>query len=142
MDKPSIIWQKWNDDIIDELDNIENKFNNNDLDDDESNNSDDDHDHSDQNNIAKQLIMIIPMGILLYNSANVCLKNFNLWVGHTNFSISLNIAKMIEYCDGVETLDVFTRYRFRIGVGKAFSDSVVMRNINQQLYDYIYGSHY
>jgi hypothetical protein len=77
------------------------------------------------------------MGILPYNSANICLKNFNLWIGHTNFSISASIANIIESTDGVETLDVFTRYRFRIGIGKVFSDSSVMRLINNKLYDYI-----
>jgi hypothetical protein len=43
-------------------------------------------------------------------------------------------ADIIETTSGVETLDIFTRYRFRIGVGKAFSDSEVMRDINNKIY--------
>ena len=42
---------------------------------------------------------------------------------------------MIEKTDGVETFDVFTRYRFRVGVGKAFSDSETMREINSRVYE-------
>jgi len=128
MEEPIIIWQKWQDELVDELDNVESEF-------EDAEESDDEHHHE---KISKQLVMITPMGILPYNSANICMKNFNLWLGHTNFSLSSTIASLLESVDGVETLDIFTRYRFRIGVGKAFTDSVVMRDINTRLYDYIY----
>jgi|694.fasta_scaffold15474_6 hypothetical protein len=131
MEDPAIIWQKWQDEIIDELDSQE------DNDDTFEDDLSDDDNHTSTNDISKQLVMLTPMGILPYNSANICLKNFNLWIGHTNFSISASIANIIESTDGVETLDVFTRYRFRIGIGKVFSDSSVMRLINNKLYDYI-----
>jgi hypothetical protein len=55
-------------------------------------------------------------------------------MGHTNFDISKKIAQMIERTDGVETLDIFTRYRFRVSIGKAFDDSETMRNINKTIY--------
>lgn len=61
-------------------------------------------------------------------------KLFNFWMGHTNFDISKKIAQIIERTDGVETLDIFTRYRFRISIGKAFNDSETMRNINKTIY--------
>lgn len=128
MEEPIIIWQKWQDELVDELDNVESEF-------EDAEEPDDEHHHE---KISKQLVMITPMGILPYNSANICMKNFNLWLGHTNFSLSSTIASLLESVDGVETLDIFTRYRFRIGVGKAFTDSVVMRDINTRLYDYIY----
>jgi hypothetical protein len=121
---PKIIWQKWQDEIVDEIDNIDSEV-------------DDDHNDEDNSKLTKQLVMVTPMGILPYNSANVCMKNFNLWTAHTNFTISVNIANLIENVDGVETLDVFTRYRFRIGIGQAFTDSNVMRYINNILYEYI-----
>jgi len=125
MIQPKIIWQKWQDEIVDEIDSIESEI-------------DDDHNSDEDNNkLTKQLVMVTPMGILPYNSANVCMKNFNLWIAHTNFTISTNIANLIENTDGVETLDVFTRYRFRIGIGQAFTDSDVMRHINHILYEYI-----
>jgi hypothetical protein len=39
----------------------------------------------------------------------------------------------IENCEGVELLDVFTRYRFRIAVGKCFTDNEVMANITEKI---------
>lgn len=75
-----------------------------------------------------------PMGIIPFNDNTASGKIFNFWMGHTNFDISKNIVNIIEKIDGVETLDVFTRYRFRIAVGKAFDDSQIMRNINKKIY--------
>ena len=74
------------------------------------------------------------MGIIPVNDNTASGKLFNFWVGHTNFDISKKIANIIEKTDGVETLDIFTRYRFRIAVGKAFDDSEIMRNINKTIY--------
>lgn len=79
-------------------------------------------------------VMATPMGIIPVTENTASGKIFNFWVGHTNFNISKRVSDIIEETEGVETLDVFTRYRFRIGVGKAFSDSEVMRDINVQLY--------
>ena len=75
-----------------------------------------------------------PMGIIPINENTTSGKIFNFWVGHSNFNITKPIAEVIENTDGVETLDIFTRYRFRISVGKAFDDSTVMRNINTKVY--------
>ena len=82
-------------------------------------------------------VIATPMGIVPINENTASGKIFNFWVGHTNFDITRNISKLIELSDGVETLDVFTRYRFRIGIGKAFSDSVVMKHIQESIYSYI-----
>jgi hypothetical protein len=87
--------------------------------------------YAQQNNIK---VIATPMGIIPINENTLSSKIFNLWVGHTNFNISQNIAATIEQTEGVETLDIFTRYRFRISVGKAFDDSAVMRNINKRVY--------
>lgn len=79
-------------------------------------------------------VITTPMGIIPLNDNTASNKIFNFWTGHSNFDITANILRIIEDTDGVETLDVFTRYRFRIAVGKAFDDSVVMRNINKKIY--------
>ena len=75
-----------------------------------------------------------PMGIVTYNELTAPGNLFNFWVGHTNFNLSKKIVKKIEESEGVEILDVFTRYRFRIGIGKCFSDSETMKLINDKLY--------
>lgn len=84
---------------------------------------------------SKQIKVIsTPMGIIPVNENTVSGKIFNFWMGHTNFNITQHIAETIEQINGVETLDIFTRYRFRISVGKAFDDSEIMRKINTSVY--------
>ena len=61
-------------------------------------------------------------------------KIFNFWTGHTSFSISAPIAAKIEDIEGVEILDIYTRYRFRVGIGKLFKDRDVMHNIQKAIH--------
>ena len=85
---------------------------------------------------SKKTIKVIasPMGLIPYSEHTASSKIFNFWTGHTNFNLSKDIVDAIEAIDGVETLDIFTRYRFRIGIGKCFDDSTVMNDINHHLY--------
>lgn len=134
-DSHTIVWEKWvdpfglEDDTNDVLSlNEEPQFI--------------DEDHPDDNKSSTQQpiqfkhfkAVATPMGIIPINDNTTSGKIFNFWVGHTNFNISKPIADVIESTEGVETLDIFTRYRFRISVGKAFDDSIVMRNINSKVY--------
>jgi hypothetical protein len=139
-----IIWQKWIDPFgSDEIDNLEENlsmFIENDEDGLEEDSEELENNalsliDSTAKKTAPIRVMATPMGIIPITENTASSKIFNFWLGHTNFSITKKIAHTIEDIDGVETLDVFTRYRFRIGVGKAFSDSEVMRDINKQLYD-------
>lgn len=81
-------------------------------------------------------MIVTPMGMIPYNENTAASSIFNFWVGHCNFDISKDICSLIETAVGVETLDVFTRYRFRIGIGKVFDDGDIMRNINQLIQKY------
>ena len=81
-----------------------------------------------------QKFMITPMGVMPVTDNTISTKIFNFWTGHTNFNISTNVANIIQKCDGVESLDIFTRYRFRISIGKVFKESEVMHNINKEVY--------
>lgn len=142
----NIIWQKWFDPFgLDDSFEIPNE-----LSEDFDNFSDDMLDEEDLGSpsITEQMdnyltnkkfkgkvkVIATPMGIIPLNDNTASNKIFNFWVGHTNFDITFNIASIIEHTEGVETLDIFTRYRFRVGIGKAFDDSTVMRNINNRIY--------
>lgn len=81
-------------------------------------------------------IISTPMGLIPIDS-NMTNKLFNFWTGHTNFDITKKVKDVIESTEGVETLEIYTRYRFRVGVGKAFNDSDVMRSINKNVYNEI-----
>jgi hypothetical protein len=75
------------------------------------------------------------MGLIPYNEYTASGKIFNFWTGHTNFNITKNVARVIETTNGIETLDIFTRYRFRIGIGKAFEDRTIMKSIEDRIND-------
>lgn len=85
----------------------------------------------------KKAIKVIasPLGLIPYNEHTASGKIFNFWLGHTNFDITSNIKEIIEETDGVEILDIFTRYRFRIAIGKCFNDSETMKLISDKLYE-------
>lgn len=123
---PQIIWEKWVDPFGDDIE--ETKWNNYDEDDEAVD------DMSTQQELFKHKtkpirVISSPMGLIPYNEYTSSSKIFNFWVGHTNFNLSSEIVSIIEDCDGVEILDIFTRYRFRLGVGKCFIDSEVMQKI-------------
>jgi hypothetical protein len=125
-----IIWEKWNDPFGDNLDEM--KWNN--YDDEEL----DEETEFLDNKIIKPnnkpiKVIATPVGLIPYNEHTASSKIFNFWVGHTNFNISKRIMDIIEKCDGVELLDVFTRYRFRIAIGKCFIDSEIMSNITENI---------
>lgn len=117
-----IIWQKWFDPFGDDE---EHDFEDN----------DNDYALDDSAQFQKPMKAIAtPMGIIPYTENTASGKIFNFWIGHTNFNITQSIASEIELTEGVETLDIFTRYRFRIAIGKAFDDTRVKTDINHKVY--------
>jgi len=68
-----------------------------------------------------------PMGMMPVPMPDM--SSFNFWIGHTNFNITGPIGMILEQSLGVETFDLFSPYRFRIAIGKAFNETAVKRNI-------------
>ena len=129
-----IIWEKWIDPFGDNAD--ETKWNHYD-DDDLDEQTEFFDDELLKSKLSKPVkVIATPMGLIPYNEYSSCSSIFNFWVGHTNFNISENVAKTIEESEGVELLDIFTRYRFRIGIGKCFNDSDIMKNITDNILHY------
>lgn len=122
--EPIIIWEKWIDPYELNTDDIEWPG------------YDDSIEDEDTENIRpaqyKKINAISTrMGIIPYNEYTDCTKIFNFWIGHTNFSITQNIAEKLQNIIGVETLDIFTRYRFRVSFGKAFNERDIINSINE-----------
>lgn len=138
-DNHLIVWQKWFD-PFGEDDIIENENRNVSQEEYESeaeeNMKDLEKNHMQQLQRPMKAIAT-PMGIIPYTENTASGKIFNFWVGHTNFDITQKISDLIENIDGVEILDIFTRYRFRIAIGKAFIDSKVMKEINDTIYAHL-----
>jgi len=78
--------------------------------------------------------IMTPMGMIPMHEKTACTKIFKFWIGHTNFNITTDVSSTIENTEGVEILDIFTRYRFRIAIGKAFKDRNVMQTIQEAIY--------
>lgn len=79
------------------------------------------------------LTLVGPMGIVPLNERNIPGKTYNFWIIHTNFDIGDKEKSILEKLPGVETLDIFTRYRVRIGIGKVFDEDDVKTEIEKQL---------
>lgn len=142
--EPLIVWEKWVDPFGQDMDEAKWTDYNDDIADldkilDTESDEEDDQDHKIKKNkpILRNPIKVIasPLGLIPYNEHTASGKIFNFWLGHTNFSISNKVQNIIEQCDGVEILDIFTRYRFRIAIGKCFNDSDVISAINDNIYE-------
>lgn len=124
LNDPIIVWEKWIDPLgtVSELSEID----------------DEEYDYENEEIVNKKINAIVtPMGLIPINEHTDCTRVFNFWTGHTNFSITKKISDMISEIDGVETLDIFTRYRFRVAFGKAFVDRDIINSINHNIYSYV-----
>ena len=88
------------------------------------------------NHMMPMKAIITPIGLMPMSSLSMS-EIFNFWIGYSNFSITKDIANVIEQSDGVEVLDIITRYRFRVAIGKIFTDRDVMKKINDNVYEHI-----
>lgn len=83
-------------------------------------------------------------GILPLTEQSLASKHFKFWVGHTNFMLGDGVktdvndfVRIIGSVLGVESVDIFTSYRFRIAIGKMFRDRDVMDNVRTALVTFI-----
>ena len=142
-DNPLIVWEKWVDPFGGELDDAKWTDYDNEIDELDDEDIIDEETGEYENFSRKRTIKAIatPMGLIPYNELTAPGKIFNFLVGHTNFDITKNIASTIEKCEGIEILDIFSRYRFRIAVGKCFNDSEIMTKINDKIYEKLNGEY-
>ena len=78
-------------------------------------------------------LLATPMGVVPLTEYSTPSRVFNFWVAHSNFRITKEIQDLLDNTDGVEILDVFTPYRWRIAIGKAFNSQEVKENIMRNL---------
>lgn len=124
-----ITWEKWTDPFGDNMD--ETKWN------DYDDNPDENHEILEDSFRKPIKVIASPLGLIPYNEYTASSKIFNFWVGHTNFDITQEISNIIEKSNGVELLDIFTRYRFRIAIGKCFNDSDIISLINEKIDEFL-----
>jgi hypothetical protein len=81
--------------------------------------------------------IVTPFGILPLTEQTMASKHFKFWVGHANFKLTEDFYKVIGQHPGIETLDILTPYRFRIAVGKMFTDRDVMIGVRDEMVQYV-----
>lgn len=74
-----------------------------------------------------------PMGIVPLTEHGDPAKLYNFHMMHTNFNLSEPIQNTIQNIDGVEGLDIFSRYRARLAFGKLFDENDVQESIEAVL---------
>ena len=74
-----------------------------------------------------------PVGVYKLHDRMSPTKQFDCWMGYTNFDITEDTKDKVESVPGVELLVVLTRYRFFIGVAKLFKFRDVRVSIEQFL---------
>lgn len=78
-------------------------------------------------------ILDTPFGNFILDDDLNPYKEFEFWVGHTNFDITGSIEDIINTTPGVEALQLISRYRFVIGIGKLFAFADVRALLQQKL---------
>lgn len=102
-----ILWEKFKDPYKEEIDK--------DLDDDE--------DDEDSLKESSTKALVSDMGILPLTNETLLSEKYNLWMVYVNFDLTTDLVDMIEEVPGVETLDIYSRYRMRVGFGKLFDEN-------------------
>jgi len=72
----------------------------------------------------------------LYDGFTQKPEDYNLFIVNTNFWINGYMVEAIWQTKGVESIDVFSPYRMRIGIAPLFVDKEVKEAINELLTTY------
>tara|TARA_R100001163_G_scaffold55355_1_gene42814 strand:- start:2362 stop:2832 length:471 start_codon:yes stop_codon:yes gene_type:complete len=87
--------------------------------------------------LSSMKTIMTPFGMMPLTEQCLASNHFKFWVGHTNFKLLKSYTKIIGSTEGVESIDILTPYRFRIAVGKLFSDRDVMSKVRKALLEIV-----
>jgi hypothetical protein len=133
------VWEKWVDPLNRDLDEVEFPgYGDPIIQDDEEDNIAYPVSHEETNkihSIKPMQVLHTPMGLLTVTEHTLASKYFNFWILHTNFDIENIHMKIICETPGVETADVITRYKVRIGFPRSnlFNVIEVKQDIEERL---------
>lgn len=78
-------------------------------------------------------VISTPFGLWRVDDTMNPYKQFKLWMGNTNFTITKKVVDAIRTIPGIEILKVLTRYKFIVGVGQLFEFKDVRTAIEKAL---------
>tara|TARA_R100000742_G_C4238382_1_gene58560 strand:+ start:45 stop:464 length:420 start_codon:yes stop_codon:yes gene_type:complete len=90
----------------------------------------DEEEYEEEREMQEQETLFLPKNF--YETISL-MSRFDCWIGHTNFNITTSIKNKLNEVDGIEVLNVVSRYRFFIGVGKMFQFSDVRKDIEETI---------
>jgi len=86
--------------------------------------------YDDEDEMQGQETLFVPRN---FYETIALMSRFDCWIGHTNFNITTSIKNKLNEVDGIEVLNVTSRYRFFIGIGKMFKFSDVRKDIENTI---------
>lgn len=90
----------------------------------------DEEEYEEEREMQEQETLFLPKNF--YETISL-MSRFDCWIGHTNFNITTSIKNKLNEVDGIEVLNVVSRYRFFIGIGKMFQFSDVRKDIEETI---------
>ena len=129
MSNKKIAWERWDEDVV-EQEMVENFFA-------QFETEEELEEAQDALSFLEKIPSLVttPMGMYqLHDKMNI-MNQFDCWMGYTNFDITTSVQEVLESVEGVELLEVMSRYRFFLGVGKLFDFSDVRVEIEEALCD-------
>lgn len=91
------------------------------------------NDNGEEDEQGKLILKQTPFGIQAMKINPDALDELRWYVGHTNFDIDEEVKEVLDDIPGVEALNIFSAYRFRAAIGKAFNTKKVLLDINNAL---------
>lgn len=90
--------------------------------------------------VDRQPVLHTPFGMVSMVNDTMAANNFDFWIMHTNFDLTEGLISMIEQTPGVETLEIYTRYRGRIGfpMSELFNTGLIINSIDKIIHDLNY----
>lgn len=104
--KKTVAWEYWIDPLGRNLSDVEGP---------DYKDDDDFKPYNDNPEINFNKAIYTPFGMISNIKAALMTKNVEFWIMQTNFDITEDVLRAIENIDGVEIVEVYTRYRARIG---------------------------
>lgn len=83
--------------------------------------------------VGVRLVVPTAGGLMPLSAYSNFSSNFNFWMMHTNFNLSRKVSHAIEKVPGVETFDLVSRYRARVGFARCFDPVQVKFAIQEAL---------
>tara|TARA_E500000331_G_C17225568_1_gene700154 strand:+ start:114 stop:839 length:726 start_codon:yes stop_codon:yes gene_type:complete len=156
MSEKKIVWEKWIDPLNTNIDEVEypghdypsleeeksyELFSTDPLFEEKMDEYSDSEEEHHKKNISYNPMRIVstPHGFVSLTEHSFASKNFDFWTLHYSRDITKKVEEIIEKCEGVESLNVLTRYRARIGFNRpliqsgVFNLSEIKKNIENSI---------